>query len=202
MRPTRLALLATVLIASPPAPAVTQRSDPRFVYGGHNQPYGPEGGVSCPGILVGSLPATLPGNTCTGGGVNTLTTYTGTCTLPAPYPGPEDIYQLNLGAGNNVAFSADLTGSTGDLALLVLGTCGDGTSCVANSADLIGIGVGPEVIAAASYAAGDYYVYVDSYYAVGQAGNCGSYTLSITGTLPVELLDDRAARSPRLRRPD
>jgi len=190
MRPTRLAVLATLLLTSVAGAAVTTRSDPGFIYGGHNGPFTTEG-VSCPGSPVASLPFSQAGNTCTSGGTNTLTSYTGTCTLPFPYPGPEDIYQLVLGAANSVGFSMALGGSAGDLALFLIGTCGDGTSCVANSSDLIGPGVGPEVIAAASYAAGDYYLYIDSYYAAGQGGECGTYTLDITGTLPVELLEFR-----------
>ena len=80
-----------------------------------------------------------------------------------------------------------LTGSTGDLALFLLDTCGVDTSCVANSSDVIGPGAGPEVIAAAARTAGDYYLYVDSYYAIGVGASCGTYTLTVTGTLPVEL---------------
>lgn len=190
MRPTRLALLATLLLTSVAGAAVTTRSDPGFIYGGHNSPF-TTGGVSCPGTSVPSLPFSQAGNNCTSGATNTISNYGGPCavSLPFPYPGPEDIFQIVLGAGNSVGFSLALGGSTGDLAIFLIGTCGDGTSCVANSQDAIGPGVGPELIAAATYPAGDYYLYIDSYYAVGQGGNCGTYTLDITGTLPVELLE-------------
>ena len=76
-----------------------------------------------------------------------------------------------------------------DLALFLIGTCGDGNSCIVNSADFIGPGVGPEVIDPAPQAPGDYYLYVDSYYDAGTPGSCGTYTLSVTGPLPLEMLD-------------
>lgn len=189
MQIARLALVAAVL-TSAAAGAATNRTDPGFVYNGQNGPFVTEGATACPGTLIPSLPGGGSGDTCTGGASNTITNYGGVCgaALPFPYPGPEDIYQLNLGAGNNVGFSMSLAGSTGDLVLYLVGTCGDGSSCVANSQDAIGPGMGPEDIPAASYPAGDYFVYVDSYYASG-GDHCGTYTLSVTGTLPVELLE-------------
>jgi len=163
------------------------RTDPGFV----GRPAPPDmmvGTDDCPGLNIGTvLPYTDPGDTC--GFTNSITTYAGTCTLPYPYGGEDVIYEMNLGGGNTVAFSADLTGSTGDLALFLLSTCGDGNSCVANSQDAIGPGVGPEEILSASYPVGAYYLYVDSYYDAGTAGSCGTYTLTITGTLPAELIE-------------
>jgi hypothetical protein len=166
------------------------RSAPSFVWNGSPvaDPIITGGGNGCPpGEIIASLPFSDPGNTCDNS--NTITNYTGTCTLPFPYGGENAIYQLTLGAGNAVAFSADITGSTGDLALFLVSTCGNGATCVANSTDLIGPGVGPEAIASASYAPGTYFLYVDSYYNAGSAGSCGTYTLSVTGTIPVELME-------------
>lgn len=188
MRIARLVLLATALTATAANAAVTNRSDPGFVFHGSTGPFATEGSA-CPGTAVASLPFTsVGGNTC--GNTNTITNYDTVCAtnLPFPYPGPEAVFSMTLGAGNNVAFSASLTGSTGDLAIFVVGgSCGVGTGCVASSQDAIGAGTGPETIAAASYAAGNYFVYMDSYYGTGSA-SCGTFTLSITGTLPVELL--------------
>lgn len=130
------------------------------------------------------------GNTCTG--TNHITNYGGVCAtdLPFPYPGPELIYQLNLGPGNNPSFSANLTGSTGDLALFLVGSaCGTGTNCVAHSQDAIGAGAGPETIAAAAQAPGTYFLYIDSYYGSPTPASCGTYSLTITPPLPVELLE-------------
>lgn len=180
-----LVLLAIVLVVPAIAAGQQNRTDPEF----EGVPAPPEGGGDvCPGFtVVGPLPFNDSGNTCDG--TNSLSSYSGACTLPFSYAGEDEIYQLNLGAGNNVGFSADLTGSAGDLALFLIGTCDSGPSCVANSQDAIGPGVGPEVIAAASYPVGDYYLYVDSYYNAGSPGSCGTYNLTISGVLPVELLE-------------
>lgn len=170
--------------------AQESRSDAAFqaTHRGAAPPTNLAGGTCPTPPIIASLPFTDSGDTCTS--TNAITNYGGTCAanLPFPYPGPEVVYEINLAAGNNVAFSADLTGSAGDLALfLVGGPCGDTTNCVANSSDRIGAGIGPEVIDAASYPPGTYYLYVDSYYAVGNAESCGTYTLNISGTLPVQL---------------
>ncbi len=192
MRSAKLfgSVLALALTAAGPL-AAANRSDAGFVFGGSAIPDPMiEGGANgCPptGSVITSLPFTDAGTTCDN--TNTVTNYTGaTCqaNLPFPYPGPNAIYEVTLAAGNNVTFSADLTGSTGDLALFLLTTCGSGASCVDSSQDAIGAGVGPELIEAATYPAGTYFVYVDSYYGTGSA-SCGTYTLSVTGSLPVEL---------------
>jgi hypothetical protein len=187
-------LTAVALAVALPLAAATpkNRSDRDFVR--QNVGPVPPAGGQCstpPPVVPGPLPFNDTGNTCTPGSPNAVNTYGGICgtNLPFPYPGPEHIYQLNLGTGNNVAYSLSLTGSTGDLALFLVGSaCGTGTNCVAHSQDAIGPGVGPEVIAAAPQAPGSYFLYIDSYYAIGNPASCGSYTLTATGTLPVELL--------------
>jgi hypothetical protein len=188
MRIVRLALFATAFTAVAASAAVTNRTDAGFVYRGLNGPFATEGSA-CPGVTVPSLPFTSTGgDTC--GNTNVVTNYGGVCNtdLPFPYPGPEAVFQMTLAAGNNVAFSATL-GAAGDLAIFVVGSaCGTGTNCLGHSQDAIGPGVGPETIAAASYPAGTYFVYMDSYYATGNPGACGTFTLNITGSLPVELL--------------
>lgn len=178
------ALMSTVAFAD-----VINRSDPDFVYQGTNGTAPRDGGDTCatPTGIVGPLPYVDAGDSC--GATNTVTNYTGTCTLAFPYAGEDEIYEVTLGGGNSVSFSADLTGSTGDLALFLISTCNDGTTCVANSQDAIGPAAGPELIDTATYGAGTYYLYVDSYYAAGNAGSCGTYTLTVAGTLPVELTE-------------
>jgi hypothetical protein len=147
------------------------------------------GGDTCasPPTVVASLPFADSSTTCPA--ANDISSYTGTCTLPFPYPGEDVIYQINTAAGNSVAFSMSLTGSTGDLALFVLNTCGTGSSCVSNSSDLIGPGVGPEVIAAQAYQSSPVFLYIDSYYGTADPAGCGTYTLNVSGTLPAELID-------------
>lgn len=182
-------VLALALTAGPLAAA--NRSDAGFVFQGSPIPDPQiEGGAdACPGAAIASLPFTDPGTTCDN--TNTITNYDSVAcelNLDFPYPGPNAIYQITLAAGNSVAFSADLTGSTGDLALFLLGTCGTGSSCIDTSEDAIGPGAGPEEITAATYPAGTYFLYIDSYYGAGNPANCGTYTLNVTGTVPVELM--------------
>lgn len=172
------------------------RSDPGFVpmNGGGEVPNG--GGSCATPVNISSLPFSQAGNSC--GGTNNISNYGGPCgtDLPFPYPGPEDVWAITVGTGNAITVSADLTGSTGDLALFFLSTCADGNSCLFSSQDAIGAGAGPENLnddgagsaqTLTGLTAGNtYYVYVDSYYGTGSL-SCGTYTLNVNGTLPVAL---------------
>ena len=165
------------------------RTDPGF-QGNRVTPgfSGTGGGPGCTADFTIPAPVTdLPGDSC--GFTDTVNSYGGTCTLPFSYGGEDVVYEVTLGASNSVAFILDLTGSAGDLALFLIGTCGDGTSCVANSNDSIGPGAGPETIAETSYPAGTYYAMVDSYYDAGLTGSCGVYSLTAQPTFPVELIN-------------
>ncbi|TXH27353.1 MAG: hypothetical protein E6Q99_03550 [Elusimicrobia bacterium] len=183
-------LAAAVLCSFAMSASAANRSDPDFVP--TNTGPAPLGGGSCATpVTIGSLPFSQAGNTC--GGTNNITNYGGPCgtALPFPYPGPEDVWAITVGAGNAITVSADLTGSTGDLALYLLSTCGNGSSCLFASQDAIGPGAGPEDMnggaALTGLTAGStYYIYVDSYYGSGGA-ECGTYTLNVGGTLPVSL---------------
>lgn len=160
-----------------------------------------EGNTVAPSPSRGVCPATIPvtdplpfndsGDSCNGS--NSISSYSGATECDGlagfSYGGEEIVYEIQLGATNNVGFSADLTGSTGDLALFLISTCNDGSTCVETSQDAIGVGAGPEVIDPVSYAAGTYYLYIDSYYDAGTAGSCGIYDLTVTGALPAELVE-------------
>ena len=178
------AAVATAFVFGAMSANAANRSDPGFVPA--NPGYGPMGGGSCATpVTIGALPFTQAGNTC--GSANNINAYPACTNLTSPYPGPDDVWAITVGTGNSIDVTADLTGSTGDLALFFLSTCGDGNSCLSNSQDAIGPGSGPEVIPNISgLTAGTYYIYVDSYYASG-AESCGSYTLNVAGTLPVSL---------------
>ena len=144
--------------------------------------FGLDGGDTCAdAVPITALPFNDTGDTTPN--TNTLTNFSGTCTLPFPYGGEDQIYEITVGPGNNMNFSMDLTGSTGDLALFIVSNCGDGTSCVVNSQDAIGPGAGPEVINGVVLPSGTYYLYIDSYYAAGSPGSSGTFTLDITGSL-------------------
>lgn len=180
-------LLVLAFAVGAPQAEAANRTDPGFV--GKPAPMLKVGGDGCPpgAFITEPMPWNDTGDTCAGF-TNTVTTYAGACTLPFPYGGEDVIYEMTLGTGNSVGFSMDLTGSTGDLVLFILSTCGDGSTCVVNSQDAIGVGAGPEDIAAQAYTPGTYYVYVDSYYAAGTAGSCGTYDLTVSGTVPAELI--------------
>jgi hypothetical protein len=188
MRKTIL-VVVLALLAVPAMAQVSTRTDSGFIYDPEAQgPPSEDGSDNCPpSVTIAPLPFNDTGDTCNGF-TNTVTSYTGTCTLPFPYGGEDQVYALNLGGGNLIDLSMDLTGSLGDLVLFIIGTCGDGTSCIANSQDAIGPGAGPEVIDAFSAAPGNYFLYVDSYYNAGTPGSCGTFTLDVTGTLPAELI--------------
>jgi hypothetical protein len=144
--------------------------------------FGLDGGDTCAqAVPITSLPYNDTGDTTPFN--NDLTFYSGTCTLPFSYAGEDEIYEITVGPGNLMNFSMDLTGSAGDLALFIISNCGDGTSCVINSQDAIGPGVGPEVINNVVLPAGTHYLYVDSYYDANTPGSAGTFSLSITGTL-------------------
>ena len=181
LRPLLLSSVIALAMSAVSAEAAN-RSDPGFVYTSSGEV--PAGGGSCatPSNIT-SLPFSQAGDTC--GGTNNITNYGGTCgaDLPFPYPGPEDVWAITVGAGNSITVTADLTGSTGDLALYFLGTCGDGNSCLFHSQDVIGPGVGPEnmnddgagtPLPLTGLAAGStFFVYVDYYYGAGGA-SCGT----------------------------
>ncbi|MBK8594497.1 MAG: PPC domain-containing protein [Holophagales bacterium] len=194
MRRSSLSVLGVIgflTLAGTALPSLAaNRSDPAW-RNAHAVTLAPTQGGDCTTpVAFSSLPYTDSGNTCNAPAANLVTSYGSVCNtnLPFPYPGPEVVYQFTTTAGNSVAFSMSLTGSTGDLALFVIsGVCNAGANCVASSQDAIGIGAGPETIAAAPYTAGTYFVHVDSYYGSPDDGNCGTYTLNATGNLPVEL---------------
>jgi hypothetical protein len=145
--------------------------------------FGLDGGDTCAtAVPITSLPFNDTGDTTPN--TNTLTNYTGACTLPINHYGGEDqIYEITVGPGNLMNFSMDLTGSLGDLALFIISNCNDGTSCVINSQDAIGPGAGPEVINNVTLPPGTHYLYIDSYYNAGTPGSAGTFSLLIDGTL-------------------
>lgn len=133
--------------------------------------------------LIDALPFNDTGDTT--GATNFITN--GGLGLPFPYDGEDHLYQIDLGVGNAVDFSLDLTDSAGDLALFLLTDPTDPNSLIAHSQDAIGPGAGPEVILNAEWGefpAGTYWLWIDSYYAAGTQGSAGTYTLDVTGIIP------------------
>lgn len=123
------------------------------------------------------------------GGTNSIDTFPDTsCVGWTSSQGPEDIYLVTLASGNNVTFQTQGVGSF-DQNMYLLSTCGDNTSCVAG-ADVNFNDVNMfESFSVNGIAAGSYFLYIDSYYPAGGPTGEGGYTLDVTGTLPVELLE-------------
>ncbi|MEO8669866.1 MAG: hypothetical protein ABI411_01050 [Tahibacter sp.] len=182
--------MGLALAAFSTAGIAANRSDAAFVATASQAPI-PNTGGTCPTPpLIATLPFSDAGTTC--GSTNSVSNYNAaaacSATLNFPYPGEDLAYRITVGASQSLNISATLAGSAGDLALFLIGTCGSGPSCLKTSQDAIGVGTGPETIPTVTgLAAGTYYVYVDSYYDAGTAGSCGTYTLNVTGTLPVAL---------------
>ncbi len=124
-------------------------------------------------------------NSC--GGNSAVSDYfSASCATVDPgYPGPELIYTFSVGNPPNSA-NITLTPSAADMAVFLVSDCTDTTSCLVFE-DQIGGGA-VSTVTANDLAAGQYWIYVDSYYAAG-AISCGDYTLRVTGQVPVKLLD-------------
>ena len=133
-----------------------------------------------PGGAATSTPFTTSGNTCggtnefafvCGGGLNTY--------------GPTNVYQVEVGSGNNFTVTVTPTASpaTYDTAIYLVGpnACTQAAACNGD-ADDNGTG-GAESFTSAGLTPGTYYLVVGS----TEASGCGAYDVSITGTLPVEL---------------
>lgn len=163
------------------------------------------GGENCASATpIASLPFTDTDDTT--GNVDDVTTVAAQCADYTQVNGPDLVYSFTVSAGNSVAFQVTPGNATYDPAIYVLGTCGDGASCVIGADACVRSGFSPqppacldgnadEDVPALTYAPGTHAVYVDSFYAAGAscAGQgsvqCGAgpYTLTVTGNLPVEL---------------
>lgn len=101
--------------------------------------------------------------------------------------GPDDVWVVTPGTGNALTFA--ISNASFDPHLYILGTCGVASSCVAGSDDEPDVdapSVTPTLTAGTTY-----YVYVDSFWPIGDADCCGSYTLNVSGTFPVSLQEFR-----------
>jgi hypothetical protein len=175
-------------------------------------PRAPEvGGENCANPNgIASLPFSDSDDTT--GHVNDVNAILAGCSDYAQVSGPDLIYVFSAAnPGNNIAFTVTPTNPTYDPAIYVLGTCGTSATCVVGADACLANGQPPppgcidgngdEDIPAVLnfFAAGTHAIYVDSFYAAGipcvpQNNNlCGSgpYTLTVTGVLPVELIDIR-----------
>lgn len=147
------------------------------------------GDCATPTGTIGAI-GTFSGNTT--GGVNNVQNVpgAGVCsefTDANNAQGPEDVWVVTPGTGNALTFR--ISGATFDPHLYILGTCGVASSCITGSDDEPGVAT--PAITPTLTAGTTYYVYVDSFFPIGNSDCCGSYTLNVTGTFPVSLQDFR-----------
>lgn len=97
--------------------------------------------------------------------------------------GAERVYQFTAGSGANLTFVLTSTDTANyDPFLYILGTLGTSATCVIGSDDMP-TAYAPSVTYSSFTAGQNYYVYADSFY----SADAGSFTLAVTGTLPVTL---------------
>ena len=99
-----------------------------------------------------------------------------------------DAWVVNMGASQNFTFSVTTSAFTPDIALLS-GACADNSPCVGGT-DYIGPNGAPSTATSATVSgnpAGTYWLIVTDPTAAG--AQCGAYTLTLAGTLPVKLQD-------------
>jgi hypothetical protein len=99
-----------------------------------------------------------------------------------------DAWAVTVGAGQNFTFSVTSSAFVPDIALLA-NSCADNASCVGGT-DYEGAAGAPSTATSAAVTgqtAGTYYLIVTDSTATG--AQCGAYSLSIAGTLPVKLQD-------------
>ena len=90
-------------------------------------------------------------------------------------------------AANDVIVTLTPT-APADLGVFVVSDCATPSTCVGFQDSIGGGQVSQVAPGAMGLPAGDYWVYVDSYYATG-ASSCGNYTMSVMGAVPVELME-------------
>lgn len=132
-----------------------------------------------PSATIATAPFDGSGGTCA-----STREFDQVCGGGMPIQGPTNVWQVEVGPGND--FDATVTPTTPayNPAIFFIGPgCGAAASC-AEMDDANGAGA-PETISMAGLAPGTYYIVVTSMEA--GAEGCGDYTLHVTETLPVEL---------------
>lgn len=114
--------------------------------------------------------------------------------------GEDVIYEFTTGPAANPTFTVTTSSLDYDPSIYLTTTCGDGTTCpagagadncfAANAGGNPCGAVSDESFGPIALAAGtQHFFYVDSFYAVGGTNSAGPYNLTVTGPLPVELID-------------
>jgi hypothetical protein len=134
------------------------------------------------------------GATCTGGGAGSR-------------EGPDRIYSITVAAGNSLTIQVTPS-ATYDVDVYLLGTCGNGSTCVSERD--AGIEGQAETLGPITLPPGTYSLYIDSVYPIDDPSGSGTYSLSVTGNLgtpnnakfftltPCRAIDTRGPDGPAL----
>lgn len=136
----------------------------------------------------------------TTGKSNTVGTLPAGCSDYTSVAGPDHIYTFTTGASNpnNPSFLVQTSDDDYDPSIYILGTCGSAATCVTGSdgcfartnpfnpcGPVSDEQIGPQAFAMNT----QFFFYIDSFYAIGNGQESGPYNLTVTGPLPVELID-------------
>jgi len=141
------------------------------------------GGDTCAApTVIAALPFNDSGNTSLA--TNQMVFLNQTCAGfgAVTRPGPDLIYSVTVYPGNSLTFQVN-PGAGYDVDIYLLGTCGDGATCVRESDT--GTEGQPETLGPVTLTPGTYSFYVDSIYTIDDTPGSGPYTLSVTGSLGV-----------------
>jgi hypothetical protein len=141
------------------------------------------GGDTCAtATVIASLPYNDSGNTSSA--TNQMLFLNSTCAGfgAVARPGPDLIYSVTVYPGNSLTFQVT-PGAGYDVDIYLLGTCGNGATCVRESDT--GAEGQSETLGPVTLTPGTYYFYVDSIYTIDDTPGSGPYTLSVTGSLGV-----------------
>lgn len=117
--------------------------------------------------------------------------------------GADHIYTFDVGPGNALTFELSTSSRDYDPSIYVLSVCGDGATCVTGAAadNCTASRFGQtspcpgtdstETFSVSGLVPGTYFFYVDSFYSpnVNPTAAQGPYTLTVSGDLPVELIE-------------
>ena len=134
-----------------------------------------------PGSFSAGSNPTASGTTC-----GLADSITDICVNSVPTTGPEAVYTFTTPASGTLATQISLNYTTGDLVgFLLSGSCTGGATCATDTGDSAGVGPGTETANVALAFNTQYWFVVTS--AAAAPNNCGAFTLTANGTLPVQL---------------
>ena len=118
------------------------------------------------------------------GATDVISALPGGCSNYTFVEGPEAIYSFVAGAAANLTFTVTANGDY-DTSIYLVSTCNSGATCITGSDSTY---YGAETFTTSALTNGTtYYLHIDSYYPASDPYGSGTYSLAVTGTLPVNL---------------